>query len=236
MPLHDWGQASDADFHSFLHHGWIWNLMKYLNKGVLPKRYVAMAERYVGSYIADVVAMEETAGAGGAPLFQPQEFSPTAVMAAPVCALLAKQINLYDQELSRVVAVIEIISPGNKNAREKVDSLVNKSLDYLSSGIHLLLIDILPATAHVDSFARNIVNALHGPRLVTPKPLFTASFQAGQPIALYLECFTVGDTLPKLPLFLSGRDYVTVNLEQSYAATLDEIPESKIPSCRRSPL
>ena len=44
----------------------------------------------------------------------------------------------------RVVAVLEIISPGNKASRHAFTFFVQKSLELFDAGIHLLILDLLP--------------------------------------------------------------------------------------------
>src|SRR5207248_5967411 len=43
-----------------------------------------------------------------------------------------------------VVAVVEIVSPGNKSSRAEVRAFVEKSADLIRQGIHLLVIDLFP--------------------------------------------------------------------------------------------
>ena len=45
-----------------------------------------------------------------------------------------------------IVAMVEIVSPGNKSSRAALRAFVEKTLDFLQHGIHLLVIDILPPT------------------------------------------------------------------------------------------
>src|ERR1051326_6776201 len=44
----------------------------------------------------------------------------------------------------RVVAMLEIVSPGNKASRHALNPFVQKSLELLDAGIHLLILDLLP--------------------------------------------------------------------------------------------
>ncbi len=46
--------------------------------------------------------------------------------------------------LGKVVAVIELVSPGNKDTRHALRSFVGKSVDLLYDGINLLIIDPFP--------------------------------------------------------------------------------------------
>ena len=44
----------------------------------------------------------------------------------------------------RVVAIIEIVSPGTKDIRHAIRSFVEKAADVLSQGIHLVIVDLFP--------------------------------------------------------------------------------------------
>jgi Protein of unknown function (DUF4058) len=44
----------------------------------------------------------------------------------------------------RVVAVLEIVSPGNKSGRTALHNFVEKMTDLLDQGIHLLIVDLFP--------------------------------------------------------------------------------------------
>jgi hypothetical protein len=48
----------------------------------------------------------------------------------------------------RVVAVIEVASPANKDVRDSVRELVEKVCQLLEAGIHVLLVDLLPPRKH----------------------------------------------------------------------------------------
>lgn len=45
-----------------------------------------------------------------------------------------------------MVAVIEIVSPGNKSSRHALEAFVTKIADFLTQGVHVLVIDLLPPT------------------------------------------------------------------------------------------
>ncbi len=42
MPIHDWTRVEAGIFHHF-HHGWIEEIARALNRGLLPADYYAMA-------------------------------------------------------------------------------------------------------------------------------------------------------------------------------------------------
>lgn len=229
MALHNWTKASKSNFHSFLHHGWIWQMMKYLNKVVLPAGYMAVAERSFGPYIVDVAFKED--GEEEKIFPPPSEISPTLVIEAPVFTLIGKQISIYDQKNSQIVAVIELVSPGNKDAHEKVDLFVEKSVNYLAAGVHYSLIDILSPTKFVDNFAKKILFAIKGGEILTEKSLYAAAFQCITPaIQLYYREFEVGENLPEIPIFLTSDYFVLLDLKETYSDTMEDLPESVIPA------
>ena len=48
--------------------------------------------------------------------------------------------------LGRIVAVIEIVSPGNKDTRAALRDFVEKTVQFLREGIHVLVVDLFPPT------------------------------------------------------------------------------------------
>ena len=48
--------------------------------------------------------------------------------------------------LGDLVAVIEVVSPGNKSSRAAIRSFVDKAVAFLRQGVHLLIIDLFPPT------------------------------------------------------------------------------------------
>jgi hypothetical protein len=61
MPIHDWTLVDAGLFHAF-HHGWIEELARALNRGVLPADYFALPEQNIRGPIADVLTLELAAG------------------------------------------------------------------------------------------------------------------------------------------------------------------------------
>ena len=47
----------------------------------------------------------------------------------------------------RLVAVIEVVSKGNKSGRKPFDDFVRKAAEFLTHQIHLLILDLQPATS-----------------------------------------------------------------------------------------
>src|SRR5260370_27244079 len=57
MPVRDWTRVIAGIFHHF-HHGWIEEIARALNRGVLPPEYYALAEQVAGGLGPDVLTLE----------------------------------------------------------------------------------------------------------------------------------------------------------------------------------
>ncbi len=56
MPVHDWTRVDAGIFHHF-HHGWIEDISRALNRGLLPPEYYALAEQIAGGVGPDVLTL-----------------------------------------------------------------------------------------------------------------------------------------------------------------------------------
>src|SRR5215472_14805103 len=147
MPIHDWTRVDAGTFHDF-HQGWTIEIRNKLNSGVLPDGYFAMADQRVTGPEPDVVALrlrgpEPTGGlvvAETPPKIRQAAHVPTE---AAIYARKANRIAIH-HELGRVVAMIEIVSPGNKDSKHAIASFVAKAVDFIGNGISFLVIDLFP--------------------------------------------------------------------------------------------
>jgi hypothetical protein len=241
MPIHDWIRVEPGDFHDF-HQGWIIGIRDALNGGLLPPGYIAMAEQITGRPIPDVVTLQTVpppASGGG-----------VAVKDAPPKARVIKRFEkvVYARRASRViirhgrgrvVAMIEIVSPGNKSSRNAFRSFIEKAVDILNQGVNLLIVDLFPPTPRDPHGIHGTICEEFGeaPFEAPPgKPLTVASYLAGEILTAYVESVGVGDPLPSLPIFLSEEQYVPAPLEATYSqawavypALLKELVESPPP-------
>ena len=185
MSIHDWTRGEAGDFHDF-HQCWVIEIRNALNRGLLPPGYMAMAEQVTGRPIPDVVALparDEAAEPAGVAI---ATAPPTArVIARFEKANYAKRADrvVIKHGRGKVVAIIEIVSPGNKSSRNAMRSFVEKSADILSQGVHLLVVDLFPPTprdpqgihkAIWDEFGDEPFDAPPG------KPLIVASYIGGE--------------------------------------------------------
>jgi hypothetical protein len=241
MPVHDWSKVPAGTFHHF-HLAWIAQLSKKLNRGVLPAGYYALAEQIAADtrLAPDVITLQEAIGpetndvkggdqGGTALAVEPPKVSVTAELAAEADFYAAKANRIAIRHVSsdRVVAVIEVVSPGNKGSQRSFDEFVEKAVDLLFEGIHLLVIDLQPPTSRDPQGIHSAIwQKLGGERFEPPpnKPLTLASYVAKPQTRAYVEPVGIGDRLIPMPLILSHQRYVDLPLEDSYMAAYEEVP------------
>src|SRR5262249_7063302 len=135
-------------FHHF-HQGWTTNIANALNQGMMPPEYMALVEQVTGRPIPDVVALQTRRQKGDPGGVAVKEAPPTArVIARFETVVYARRKNRVIIRDSRdcVIAIIEIVSPGNKDSRNAIRTFVEKAADILNQGIHLLIVDLFPPT------------------------------------------------------------------------------------------
>ncbi len=126
-----------------------------------------------------------------------------------------------------IVAVIEIVSPGNKDSRHAVRAFAEKSAELLYNGVNLLVVDLFPPSPRDPQGIHKVIwdEIREEPFELPPgKTLTLASYAAGSPMTAYVEPIAVGDTLADMPIFLDSQMYVTVPLGPTYEATWARCP------------
>ena len=234
MPVHDWTRVESGLFHHF-HQGWITALSIALNvRGFLPPGYFALSEQVASGPIPDVLTLQSRP-----PAPEPGDMAGVAVATAPPPGrfIVRAEIDPYVRRANRVtirhprgrvVAIIEIVSPGNKDSRNALRAFVEKAVECLRQGIHLLLIDLFPPTKRDPSgIHKAIWDEIHEEPFDLPgdKPLTLASYSAGMEKVAYIEPIGVGDEMKAMPLFLEPETYVPAPLEATYMATWNSCPD-----------
>ncbi|HEX7380153.1 MAG TPA: DUF4058 family protein [Pirellulales bacterium] len=241
MPIHNWKRVPAGIFHGF-HQHWTVEIELALNRGILPSPYYALIEQASSGRYPDVVTFQtqppSTAVDGnGSSQVQSHEGLLTLAEAPPRVAITAViEEDGYAQKANRVVvfndadevvAVLEIVSPGNKASLEGFRQFVNKALQFIRAGVHFFFVDLFPPTArdprglHAAIWSEMIEYDFHAPE---GKPLTAASYSCGLTRQAFVEALAVGDDLPLMPLFLQADRYVQVPLETTYQAAFDALP------------
>jgi hypothetical protein len=128
----------------------------------------------------------------------------------------------------RLIAIVEIASPANKDRLESVETFAGKLAETLDFGVHVLMIDLLSPGVHDPRGLHGVVwnqfdEGPYDPPL--HESLTAASYTAGKPVQAFVDHFALGGSLPEMPLFLSPERYVSVPLEATYQAAYVGVPE-----------
>lgn len=127
-----------------------------------------------------------------------------------------------------VVAIIEIVSPGNKHSIAAIESFVTKAVDFLWAKVNLLIIDLFPPTNRDPQGLHQLIwdRIANEPfELPSDKPLTLATYSAGSCITAYIEPVAVGDQLPDMALFLTSESHVPAPLAATYETTWNVCPK-----------
>jgi hypothetical protein len=177
---------------------------------VLPPRYVASVDLHVWLHEPDAetrtrigkpdVYLTDQPGTTG-----PASGGATATLPAPAVVLLPvvrrvgpRYLRILDSLDRRVVTVVELLSPSNKDLGADRDQYLAKRNEYLATGLNLVEIDLLRAG--------------HRPSLGEPMPppgayLVFVSRAADFP-QVGIWTFTIRDALPEIPVPLDPEDGV----------------------------
>lgn len=237
MPIHDWNRVDAGIFHAF-HHDWITYIAHALNHGLLPSGYYALPEQLAGGLGPDVLTLRlptrngptegASPSAGGMALaLVPPKVRLHMRSEANRYAARAKAVTVRHVSRHQVVAMVEIVSPGNKNNQSGLDAFVRKAREALAAGVHLLLVDLFPPSSRdPHGIHRAVWGDDCGPDYALPadQPLTCVSYIGGAAAEAFVEFRAVGDALPEMPLFLTTEEYVDVPLETTYQSAWDGMP------------
>lgn len=225
MPIHDWTRVPSGLFHHF-RQDWSVELAIALNDSVLGKDYFALLERCADNSPRNAFAFEINQAAS--------ESSQTSVLTrrkssiSDACWYAAKANRIaIRQRLGDLVAIVEIVSPGNKDSKNAIASFVRKAIQFLRNGIHLLVIDLFPPSCrNLQGIHQVIWDEFEDGCFELPsgKLLTLASYEAVPEVSAFIEPVAVGMSLPEMPLFLAPGEHVLVPLENTYQATWQELP------------
>jgi hypothetical protein len=250
MPIHDWTRVTAGTFHAF-HVAWTAEIQRALNSGVLPDGFYALAEQVAGGTGPDVLTLQSLRG----PLLEqgidigpavedgnrddpgqgrvavadapPRMRSVESIPEATILTIKRRRIVIRHATDDRVIALLEIVSPGNKHGSGPMQSLPDKAVAAIEQGYHLLLIDLFPPGASdPHGIHARLWRELNSTAELPPagKPLTLAAYCVGNGVTAYVEPVAVGDALTPMPLFLDPAHYVNVPLEETYRRAYEGMP------------
>jgi hypothetical protein len=227
MPVHDWARVDAGIFHSF-HHSWISYLSRALNGGLLPEDHYALIERAVPEpEPAPDIVIGPSEGSLHDVFRDPPATRFHLSAEAAAYANKRNRIAIRASSDHHLVAIVEIVSPGNKNNRHGLRAFVGKAVEMLRAGIHLLIIGLFPPSprdpqgihkAISDEFIDNDF------ALPPNQPLTLAAYRAGTWPEAFIQPTAVGLALPEMPLFLTADVYIPLPLEANYQLAWEAVP------------
>jgi hypothetical protein len=206
MPTHRWTEVDAGIFHSFCH-SWTHDLHRALNGGLLPPENYALVEHHLASRALEKLEHRSSA----------QEF------------YLRKQNSIAIRHIDgdRLVALVELVSPGNKSSQSALGSFVEKAVELLSRNIHLVIVDLFPpGPRDPDGIPGSIWQAVSTQPYKMPESnrLTLAAYEAASSVSAFIEHPRIGDPLQSMPLFLGPHAYTLLPLEATYNSAFAVMP------------
>lgn len=231
MPMHNWKLVPAGIFHAF-HHRWITAISDRLNAGVLPEEFYALPEQQAAGFGPDVLTLQgsenrrDHGGIATAPVRPQTKF--TAESDKEFYVRKKSSIVVRHVSGDNIVAMIEIVSPGNKGSKQALRAFLEKVYELLEHRIHLLIVDPFPPSKRDPKglhFA--IWEAIEDDPFDPPagKPLTLVSYECDLTTRAYIEPVAVGDCLPDMPLFLQPNFHVMIPLESTYTESWSVLPK-----------
>ncbi len=237
MPVHDWSRVAAGIFHDF-HHAWIEEIKRALNAGLLPSDYYALAEQRTAGYGPDVLALQTDSGDDDNQAGPNDRSHGGLLVAKPQVALTAEtDMEFYRRKQNvvavrhvsdvRVVALVEVVSPGNKSSRAALRSFVEKTAQLLDQRIHLLILDLhQPGSFDPQGIHGAIWEEIEGAWVApTDRPLTLVGYESALTIRAFVQPMAIGDVLIDMPLYLEPDGYVLVPLASTYGRAFDALPK-----------
>jgi hypothetical protein len=240
MPIHDWSRVDAGLFHDF-HQTWVPEIKRELNRGLLPEGYYALVEQHGGAFELGLLTLMSQTPEPSVPVSDSGVTDApdgNVVVAEPKVRVRAEtDLDFYRRKQTVVavrhtsgddlVALVEVVSRGNKSGRAAFEAFIKKATEYLAHGIHLLIIDLQPPTRRDPHGIHGAIwDALDGSDYAAPadKPLTLAAYEAGCAVRAFVEPIAVRDPLTAMPLFLRPGRHVLVPLEETYARAWETVP------------
>jgi hypothetical protein len=215
---------------------WTNTLVRHLNSSILPERFRAEPQIHLGALVeSDVTTWDEKPDTSLSPEGPngPAGGSATAVWSPPRPAETLTiafadpdiyEVRVLDEESgSRLVAVIELVSPGNKDRPETRRAFVSKCAAYLQQQVGVLVVDVV--TDRRSNLHRELLDLLLVAQAGGESAnLYAVSYRVYHQdnswrLDLWPETLKIGDTLPILPLWLADVLAVPIDLEKTYEET-----------------
>ena len=235
MPLRDHFNPPLSEQRSWeeLHGAWPGSIAFRLN-AILPPDYYSGPHVHLGSTIEiDVAAFEgdeqpqavewgQNGGSGTALAWAPEH--PTLLLETDAPTPPEYEVRVYDvRHGRRLVAAVELVSPGNKDRPESRDAFVSKCHALLQQDVCVAIVDVV-TERQANLYAALAARIGAPPPSVSKCPIYAVCCRALTTggrwrVEEWEHELAVGAPLPTLPLWLNVDLYVALELEASYEDT-----------------
>jgi hypothetical protein len=234
MPVHDWSRVDANLFHDF-HQAWTMSIRNALNSGLLPLGFSALVEQHAAGLVPDVLTVERRPRkphpTGGLLTADPPRTKHVIQGKQDDLAARANRVTIRHR-LGEVVCIIEVVSPGNKSSRAALRSFVEKTHEFLTASVNVLVIDLFPPTPRDPAGIHKAIwdEIEEAPFDFDPQqPLTLAAyvagdFTAGRAITAYVQPVAVAMALPDMPAYVDSVNHVPVPLERTYQSAWESCP------------
>jgi hypothetical protein len=233
VPLLDHYQAPLYPRHHWdsFHARWATVIADWLDR-TLPRRFFAEVQTHLGTQVeADVAEFESPPdsddepsanGPGGGVAVQPYTAPPT-TMVLPAVYPDVIEVQVRDaRDDARLVAVVELVSPRNKDRPDARRVFAAKCAAYLQRGLGVITVDIV--TTRQANMHNELVRLLElegAFQMPAEASLATVAYRPARrgeanEIDVWAVPLTVGGALPVLPLALLRYRAVPLDLEATY--------------------
>ena len=218
-----------------------WRGKTRLNDTILPPGYYALSEQHAAGFGADVLTLQNFDSPESLPVAaNPADRNVGGLLVAPppVALTAETELEFYRRkqnavvvrtaEDDRVVAVVEIVSFGNKASQHAIQAFARKAAELFDRDIHLLVVDLhRPGPRDPQGIHGVIWGEITDQQYEhsTERPLTLVSYECDGTIRAYVKPVAIGDRLPDMPLFLLPGAHVLVPLDATYEAAFAALPE-----------
>jgi hypothetical protein len=210
-------------------HGlWIAQLVGQLNMRPMPSRFIAEGDVHIGlRVVVDVAAFEIDQPSGDSsngPVAVAVWAPPMPQIVVPVnLALQTFELRVYDLESARrLVAAVELVSPGNKDRPETRRAFLDKCATYLREGVSLAIVDVVTTRQHnFHAELMELLNAGETAASAVTTDLYAVAYRVHMlgkrtEMEVWPNALGLGQPLPTLPLWLTESFCVPLELEPAY--------------------
>jgi hypothetical protein len=218
------------------HGSWPAVIVTALNRE-LPPRYLAEPRVHLGASMEiDVTTFDEEmpapsasgfgAGEGGVATAVWAPPRPTFAVATDLPDQYAYEVRVFDTWRDRrLVAAVEIVSPGNKDRPESRRAFVTKCAALLQQRISVAIVDLV-TTRQFNLYGDllELIGQADPALAPEPPPLYAAACRSTRRdeawhFESWMHPLALGQPLPTLPLWLADNFAVPLELEASYEET-----------------